>query len=1416
MRNMKVKYKWKRFWCPHTGQIHLGDNGFMSDPENDSLKLFNPDIVSYEMIANMPCLALLGEPGIGKSTAIEDICRSQSNTNSKIMNFNLNRYCESSLLIDDIFRSEYFISWLNNDHTLDLFLDSLDECRIHIPTVANIICDELNAIQSHLSRLRLRIVCRSADWPTVFNNRLPLIWNNTNNSVDTNRYAIYELTPLRRKDVREAAETNNINPDLFLKGIEEIEVVPFAIKPLTLNFLINLYQNHNKFPSTKKELFEEGCKILCEEYNPSWIDLSNSLNSKTSLYKKREIASKIAAISLLCNKSEFYDGPAKQLKNNQLSVLDLISVVNCSRSEINDTLQTGLFSLRGNDLLGFVHQGYAEYLASKHIVDSKIKLKLIENLLCIQFDSEIKVIPQLTEVAAWIASYRKDAFHYIATHDPQVLLKGDICHYSIAELECLAQGIIDLLACGKINVFGWQNYVDYKKINHPGLSNQLKPYIENQQLDIYVRESLIHIACISRTIGLQQTILDIALNHQEAIRLRIAAAAYICEVAEDNIKIKMKPLLFLNTNTDDEESLKGYACESLWPNLIEAEELFKYLDLPRKRYSYSAYTSFLENLLVENLETNDLPRAIKWLQNHIEKRFPDRLNRTKDSLVLKAFGNIDNEYVITSLAHLCITLLIIRESLIESKEVYESNKAIFENRVNSRILVKRIVELCDIDSIFQVAGQMVYGMPNLIAIEDIPWLIQNYRESTNLPLSQKWGKVLQQLLFQYDRKNISYNNMIIEAVNESSELCDTLGLMPIDLNSEKARQYREDFIENKKWQEKQNKNIASQTLDWLPADRVKHWLNAIENGDYKKWHELCFDLTLEDTDENYDAAKWSLLNISELPGWTKADCLTKKRIIKSAKQFLIKEFPDAMKWINEPNQWHITDISSNKAFATLLINAPEILDDLNIDIWEKWVPYLIGISFSDKELDIKKKLLSMAYHKCPKTLLRNVELLIEVDFNHARHNDVCDKLDGCWDNNMCETVLQSISRLKFTSKQSSSICHILSLLLVQKYQPAIDYVKALAVLQSEEESDKIKKIAASIALMTGEVNGAWNILWHEINRDNNFGQELFLEYACVSGNGNTNISHLLNETEIANLYIWMVKQFPSSENPRLNESHFVGRRDSIVEFRDNLLSYLKNIGSVEACKAIEIIKLEFPEYLWLNRTLVIAKENTRRNIWEPLTIHEFYQMMSSPDIRNIRCESELLDIILESLEKLEQKLQGETPAAIDLWNHMDQKKYRPKDENTFSDYIKRHLDDDLKKRIITTREPQIRKGRGNRPGENLDITVELPATDNRPSLKVIIECKGCWHTDIYNAMKNQLVDRYLKDNSCQYGLYLVGWYGCSICYNQTCRNKNNIKKTKPCQKGAINDLKAGLEKQANDLSKNGLYIKMFVLNVALR
>lgn len=66
----KLQYEWDRFWCPHEASFSLEDGGYLVDPTSEWGRAYNPNAVPFAKLAATPSLVLLGEPGIGKSSAV--------------------------------------------------------------------------------------------------------------------------------------------------------------------------------------------------------------------------------------------------------------------------------------------------------------------------------------------------------------------------------------------------------------------------------------------------------------------------------------------------------------------------------------------------------------------------------------------------------------------------------------------------------------------------------------------------------------------------------------------------------------------------------------------------------------------------------------------------------------------------------------------------------------------------------------------------------------------------------------------------------------------------------------------------------------------------------------------------------------------------------------------------------------------------------------------------------------------------------------------------------------------------------------------------------------------------------------------------------------------------------------------------
>ncbi|MDZ4850279.1 MAG: hypothetical protein SGI77_13425 [Pirellulaceae bacterium] len=251
---------------------------------------------------------------------------------------------------------------------------------------------------------------------------------------------------------------------------------------------------------------------------------------------------------------------------------------------------------------------------------------------------------------------------------------------------------------------------------------------------------------------------------------------------------------------------------------------------------------------------------------------------------------------------------------------------------------------------------------------------------------------------------------------------------------------------------------------------------------------------------------------------------------------------------------------------------------------------------------------------------------------------------------------------------------------------------------------------------------------------------------------------------------------------------------STQEYRDSLLRAIENGGTAEAVTAVQFIAARFPKQVWLHRVVNSAIEKAVRNAWVSTVPKDFLRLVQQENFRLVQNADHLQELILESLGRLQQKLQGENPAVENLWNADE-----PKDENYLSDYIARHLRDDLNGRgLVASREVEIRRGSGKGTGQRTDIYVTCAVVhphekDRIDWVQVIIEVKCLWNKHWRTAMDSQLVDRYLRKNECRHGIYLLGWYAGSRWSKESSTYKKSLK-------WSVEKTERFLCEQANSLS----------------
>lgn len=1387
-------YNWKRFWCPRDGKFSLSDGGFLVDPESEYGRAFHPDVLPFDLISNNNCLVLLGEPGIGKSVTIKN---EVSVINSKIdekqlIEIDLRQFSSEDRLVNNLFHNQKIVEWLNNNYELHVFLDSLDEGLLNIRTVAAILSEGFKKLKLGKNRLFLRIACRTADWPLSLEKSL--------NEIFERSFGIFELIPLRKIDVEEAAKKSDINPEDFLSEVDRMETAPLANKPVTLNFLLDIFKKDNCFPSDKVELYKQGCRILCEENNLGRRDAKHtgSLNPDQRMI----IAARVAAITIFSNRFAIWRGTGSDdIPKEDVPIKEIYGSfekvkgkdIYIDEVEINETISTGLFSSRGAKRMGWAHQTYAEFLAAWYLTKHDMDLKQKINLITHPGDPDNKLVPQLHETAAWLASMDDEILAHIIKVEPDVLLKSDVANKSVEVRKSLLESLLNLYDKQEQAHDHWDLYSYYHKLDYPGISEQLRPFIIDPTKNVTVRAFAIDIATTCKVEDLQSDLVEIALNKSENHQIRHDAAFAIKVFGNNKNKEKLRPLIYCGIDEDPNDGLKGIALSALWPiKLISTKEFFDILTIPKQENFIGIYRTFLSQEFSEYLPEEDIPLALGWVKIQKSRHeLPYAMGDFLSSIMFKAWEHIENPDILKSFAEAALSRLKFYDGILDDRH-HTQDKTLMDNFERRKDLIITMIPL------LKKVGDCFF-LSQISFFDDIPWMIERLQLETDDKRKEIWSELIFRNFYPADFETI---NLILQICNKKPILYEKFKdyIEAVELDSSKAKE-----IKKRHEQINRVRNKEKKLLDPPPKERIRLLLEKCVAGDLKRWHDLVLNMTLEIDSDRYGSA-WET-DLTMLPGWKNADKETKDRIVRIATEYVTKEKPETKSWLGENS--YPRSVFSNFA-ALRLLSDFDLINSVPIERWKFWAPFLVDypIFGEEKYRMYYDKFIKLAYANAPDEIIKTLDFLLK----KQKNGNVIEKLESCWDKRLQNFLFEKLKD-KYTNPECMG--NILRKLLEHQVGEAKKFAESIIPENPSPLSavENEKAFVAASMLMEYTSDSDWEFIWPITQKKVDFVKKLLLH---VEGRFTNHLALKINEKQLADLFIWLEVNFPYSQISSNWPDDWVGditEDKRLYELKNKFISSLRDRGTPQACKAIQKIKDKFPGLDWLKRTLFKAKKLTRRNTWNPVLPNEILDIVNNCKFRLVQNADQLLDVVIESIERLELKLHDEIPAVVDLWNKV-KNKWTPKDENHLSDYVKRHLDDDLRsKGIIINREVQIRRNMGGEnKGENTDIHVDviLMNSNNDPEhLKVIIETKGCWHKELSTAMESQLVNRYLKNNQCQHGLYLVGWFNCKQW------DENDYRK-KVASEMSLEEARVSFNKQAEKLSTDDRKIKSFVLNTALR
>ena len=360
-----------------------------------------------------PVYVLLGDPGAGKSTAFE---REHSATP------------RAELVTARDFRTIYGDAL--SPQTETLFIDGLDEARAGGDDPRGPF-DEIRTRLRQLTPKRVRISCRELDWLGE-NDRM-----NLSKVVPSREVIVLRLEPLNADEQRRIIGTDPriADPTAFLIEAADRGIESLLTNAQTLSLLVRVVAENGSFPEGRAEIFEEACRLLAREPNDEHR-IAAPLPEPATLV---ETAGYMCVVSLLSGAAGFSLPNARETDG-----FVPISRFGTSAGNAERAAHTRLFAGIGSGRFVPVHANIAAFLAAQHLarlVDGQVPGGRILALLT---GTDGLPPTPFRSLVAWLAVTSCTLRKTLIERDPvAALMYGDVRRFEPEERALLLKEIAD-------------------------------------------------------------------------------------------------------------------------------------------------------------------------------------------------------------------------------------------------------------------------------------------------------------------------------------------------------------------------------------------------------------------------------------------------------------------------------------------------------------------------------------------------------------------------------------------------------------------------------------------------------------------------------------------------------------------------------------------------------------------------------------------------------------------------------------------------------------------------------------------------------------------------------------------------------------------------------------------------------------
>ncbi len=1284
-----------------------------------------PNVTLLSGLEKVPCLVLLGDMGLGKSTTLErEFERAKEANEAPGQEFLLvDLRGQSELTINArLFGSAPFEAWKTNRCDLTVFLDSLDESWRRLPELTEILMTGFELHRTGTQKaLRLRMTCRSGEWHRDLEGRLGQFFGRQKKGADS-PVQVYWLAPLTFNDVSIAASAHGINPFEFLDLVEKRDLQPIASQPITLFMLIQEFRKRRTLPESRVELYERACRRFCDDLHAE----GGSVKARKSTAGQRlEIAGRVAVASILGDRPLI--NPNTDIHNDNPSALDVGAIASDLASglvpagretdAVQETLQTALFSEALNGAQSWRHLSYAEFLTARELVKRLASENEIFQLLSVDAGKSRMIPPSLEETVAWAVEMKPALFDVLIERNASALLRCNQLWLTDTRKERLLTAVFDAVRNNEALMDTATEAYWQKKLAHPRLAKQLRPLIADRTEPERIREAALDLVRLCVPDELIEECVQVFADQSSPMRVRTSAAGALSASASKKtpaiLRSRVQPRKTRGWNIEH----RAVYFRMLWPEHVRFDEMAEALG--PERPNVSGVHEKLIYSFPKKLPAKELVPALRWLRRNLDALPPPSVEK----LIRKGFQRLGERSVRALIVD--ILVLVARGNRKIEKDPQEKGWPLVTPSARRSLwteIAKRAVDLdqCIINGGFEDSG--------FLTPADTLWFARRGRTESNPAIRKRWI-VLFCHTFADDRRehwdaawrfegDTEVDRLILRRKARSRPIKDPIGPPAPPRPPPES----------------------------LPK-KIDRGLTAFASG---KLEAAAFVFEALVGDQSFHPPG----DLTTAPGWAELSEDTRLRILNMGADFVRKFQPPSFPL---PSNTVNTGVIAAMHYALLLANArPASLDLVPAVIWSHIFPHFLtheGVAHVENE-DGWLRVLHVAWNANPRRA--SVQL---GDFmkDHGEHRLPCilRRLPLATKGQLEKIVFEFLDRFGAYREAVES---------AHEHLRQRDSKRWREWLLKETRPDRKSwgRFAVNAAVFLFEKGESLvDTCLDRVERDPLWGREFTRQLARRHEWRNW-LPHV-SAPRLYAYYKWLMEQFPEdpydSGSSQFTLAHYIERLQTAV------FNEFKSRTTPDAILTLEsVLASNPPEKVWLGDVLAQMRRNSSQAAWHPVPPKDLLGYLAHPIYPPIRSAGDLFYCVLIAIDRFQETLHGET-ASIELWNKVtigrQQFEWSPKDELEISNCLKRHITRELGPMgVRPVREPELKPARGTASAQRSDILLTFRIASQPANAEVIVEVKGTWNKEILTDLQKQLIDRYLDSPSFNHGIYAAFHFAC--------------------------------------------------------